>query len=156
MKIANALLGVLLVVFSVLLFGIIGPGRAEQEAEEMFVPQRPARHDVVYYCKCVQPCDCPSVSIRPGKSACGKRYEKGHILKIEGSEAVICQNSGGCRCYPVDPLNPTVCTCGLPTSRVSLAGSGLYYCNCGSSCFCNYLSDSPGSCKCGMGLVRAK
>jgi len=156
MKISKIFHWIFFACLSVLLFGYIGPGKAGQETSEVLVPQQRERTDVIYYCQCAQPCDCPTASIRPGKAACGKKYEKGHILKIEGSEAIICQNSSDCRCYPVDPLDPAKCTCGLPTRRVRLAGSGIYFCNCGSSCYCNYVSASPGTCKCGMNLIWAE
>jgi len=77
----------------------------------------------------------------------------GHVLKIEGEEALLCTCAEGCKCS-LDPKDPTKCGCGQPVKRVSLKGAGIYFCNCGGSCMCNTVSNSPGKCKCGMDLKK--
>jgi hypothetical protein len=32
----------------------------------------------------------------------------------------------------------------------------LLFCNCGGSCTCNHLRETPGTCGCGMPLKQAK
>jgi hypothetical protein len=40
----------------------------------------------------------------------------------------------------------------MAVKRVSLKGTGIYFCNCGGSCFCNTVSGEPDACKCGIPL----
>jgi hypothetical protein len=77
----------------------------------------------------------------------------GHVLKVEGSEALLCQCAEGCQCK-LDPKDSSKCGCGMTVKRVNMAGTGLYFCNCGGSCFCNTVSDEPGKCGCGMNLKK--
>ena len=114
-----------------------------------------ARKDVLYTCGCGDQCKCNSVSTTPGNCKCGKPMKWGHILKVEGNEALVCQCEEGCKCK-LDPKDPTKCGCGKQLKRVNLAGSGLYFCNCGGSCECNTASKEPGQCKCGMALKKAE
>lgn len=111
------------------------------------------RTDVLYTCDCGPQCNCNSMSTHPGNCACGKPMKWGHVLKIEGNEAILCQCAEGCQCK-LDPNDPTKCGCGKPVKRVNLKGTGIYFCNCGGSCFCNTVSDKPGNCKCGMPLKK--
>jgi hypothetical protein len=111
------------------------------------------RQDVIYSCDCGSGCNCNSVSTQPGKCACGKELKWGHVLKIEGDEALLCQCEEGCECS-LSESDPTKCACGNDVKRVKLAGSGLHFCNCGGSCYCNTVSDQPGKCKCGMELKK--
>jgi hypothetical protein len=112
-----------------------------------------ARTDVLYTCNCGPECNCNSVSTHPGNCKCGKPMIWGHVLKIEGNEALVCTCKEGCTCK-LDPNDPTKCGCGKKVKRVSLVGTGIYFCNCGGSCFCNTVSDKPGKCKCGMPLHK--
>lgn len=114
-----------------------------------------ARKDVLYTCNCGDQCKCNSVSTTPGNCKCGKPMKWGHLLKMEGNEALICQCDEGCTCS-LDPKDATKCGCGKPVKRVNLAGSGLYFCNCGGSCMCNTVSAEPGQCKCGMALKKVE
>lgn len=111
------------------------------------------RQDVLYYCNCGADCNCNSVSTKPGNCKCGKPMKWGHLLKVEGNDALVCTCGEGCKCN-LDPNDPTKCGCGNPVKKVSLKGTGLYFCNCGGSCTCNTVSDKPGKCKCGMNLKK--
>ena len=112
------------------------------------------RHDVLYFCDCGPQCKCNTVSTKPGKCACGEPLRWGHVIKMEGNVAVVCQCKEGCTCTGLDPKDPSKCACGTPIRRIDLAGTGIYFCNCGGSCFCNTVSDKPGKCKCGMDLKK--
>ena len=50
--------------------------------------------------------------------------------------------------------DPNKCLCGTEVKRVNMAGTDIYFCNCGGSCFCNTVSNEPGKCKCGMNLKK--
>jgi hypothetical protein len=113
-----------------------------------------ARQDVLYFCDCGKECKCDSVSTGPGNCKCGKPMKWGHVLKVEGNEALVCTCAEGCTCS-LDPKDPAKCGCGNPVKRVNLKGTGIYFCNCGGSCMCNTVSDKPGRCKCSMDLKRA-
>ena len=78
----------------------------------------------------------------------------GHVLKVEGNEALLCQCEEGCGCTGFNPKDPNKCTCGNQVKRVNMAGTGIYFCNCGGSCFCNTVSNEPGKCGCGMNLKK--
>jgi hypothetical protein len=112
-----------------------------------------SRQDILYSCDCGSQCNCNSVSTKPGDCKCGKPMKWGHVLKIEGNEALVCTCEKGCKCS-LDPKDPTKCGCGKPVKRVNLKGTGIYFCNCGGSCTCNTVSDKPGKCKCKMDLKR--
>ena len=114
------------------------------------------RQDVLYTCDCGPQCDCNSMSTQPGNCACGKPMKWGHVLKVEGNEAILCQCGEGCSCAGLDPKDPSKCMCGKPVKRVNMEGTGTYFCNCGGSCACNTLSESPGKCKCGMNLKKVE
>jgi len=111
------------------------------------------RQDVLYTCACGDGCACNSVSKDPGNCNCGKPMAWGHVVKVEGDEALVCNCAEGCKCKQ-DADDPTKCGCGKDLKRVSLKDSGLYFCNCGGSCACNTLSDKAGPCKCGMKLKQ--
>lgn len=113
------------------------------------------RHDILYSCNCGPQCKCNSVSLKPGNCQCDSPLAWGHVIKVEGNEAILCQCKEGCKCS-IDPKDPTKCGCGMPVKRVSLAGTGIYFCNCGGACACNTLSDTPASCRCGMPLKKAE
>ena len=140
-------------VFVGLLMAILA-GCAAMETETATTPAQPDRQDVLYTCNCGPQCNCNTVSTKPGKCACGAPLKWGHVLKIEGNEAILCQCMEGCKCGGLDPNDPTKCVCGNPVKRVNLAGTGIYFCNCGGSCYCNTVSDKPGKCKCGMNLKK--
>ncbi|MDD5758851.1 MAG: hypothetical protein PHI06_07185 [Desulfobulbaceae bacterium] len=113
------------------------------------------RQDVLYTCNCGDQCKCNSVSTKPGNCKCGKPLKWGHVIKVEGNEAILCMCKEGCICS-IDPKDPTKCGCGMPVKRVNLQGTGISFCNCGGSCMCNTVSDKPASCKCGMPLKKAE
>ena len=112
------------------------------------------RKDVLYTCNCGPQCKCNTVSTEPGKCACGVPLKWGHVIKVEGNEAILCQCEEGCQCAGLDPKDPAKCVCGTPVKRVNLAGTGIYFCNCGGSCTCNTVSAKPGVCRCGMNLKK--
>ena len=62
-----------------LLSAIMADGKADEP-----------RQDVLYYCNCGADCHCNSVSVKPGDCKCGKPMKWGHVLKIEGNEALVC------------------------------------------------------------------
>lgn len=113
------------------------------------------KNNVVYSCACGPQCRCGTVSTTPGRCACGAALKPGHVLKVEGAEAITCQCGKDCTCL-LDSEDPTKCGCGKSVKRIDLSGSEIYFCNCMGSCMCNYLSDKPGKCKCGMDLKRAE
>jgi hypothetical protein len=115
--------------------------------------QTQQRQDVLYTCNCGPGCTCNTVSTSPGVCRCGAPLKWGHIVRVEGEEAILCQCAEGCTCT-FNPQDPTSCSCGKPLKRVSLKGSGLYFCNCGGSCMCNTVSDQPGKCRCTMDLKK--
>jgi hypothetical protein len=112
------------------------------------------RKDALYICACDPPCNCGSVSLEPGKCSCGNPLKWGHVVRVEGSEALVCTCGEGCRCK-IDPKDATKCVCGTTLKRVSLKGTGIYFCNCMGSCSCNTLSSAPAKCMCGMDLKKA-
>jgi hypothetical protein len=111
------------------------------------------RTDVLYTCACGADCDCNSVSTVPGDCRCGKPMAWGHVVKVEGDEALVCSCAEGCKCKQ-DAADPSKCACGKELKRVNLAGTGMYFCNCGGSCSCNTVSAEAGPCKCGMKLKQ--
>lgn len=113
-----------------------------------------ARTDVIYSCGCGPECKCDTVSLKPGNCACGKPMKWGHVVKVEGDEALLCTCNEGCKCA-IDAGDPAKCGCGQPVKRVSLKGKGIYFCNCGGACKCNTISDKPAECGCGMQLKQA-
>lgn len=136
-----------------MLIGGNGWAAATPSAEAMHKDHE--RHDILYSCACGDQCNCGTVSTKPGKCKCGVEMKWGHVLKIEGNEAILCQCGEGCQCGGLDAKDPTKCVCGNPVKRVSLEGTGVYFCNCGSSCYCNTVSDKPGNCRCGMELKKS-
>lgn len=112
-----------------------------------------ARKDVLYTCNCGPECKCNTVSTQPGNCACGKPLRWSHIVKVEGTEALLCTCAEGCACK-LDPKDPSKCGCGEAIKRIELKGSGLFFCNCGGSCTCNTVSDKAADCRCGMPLKQ--
>jgi len=115
-------------------------------AEEVVV----ARHDLIYTCGCGPDCECGTVATEAGKCDCGSDLVEGRMLMIDGTVASLCTCGADCTCEIGD--DPDSCGCGNEMKKVDIAGSGLYYCNCGGSCKCNHVSDQPGTCGCGMEL----
>jgi len=111
------------------------------------------RQDVLYTCDCKPDCKCNTVSTNPGKCKCGTPLKWGHVVKVEGNEALLCMCKEGCKCA-INANDPSKCGCGTPVKRVSLKGTGIYFCNCGGTCTCNVVSDRPGNCTCGMSLKK--
>lgn len=109
----------------------------------------------IYACNCGADCKCKTVSTSPGNCACGSPLVAGHVIKVEGNEALVCQCGKDCQCK-INEKDQTQCTCGKPAKRVNLAGTGLYFCNCKGSCFCNTVAGGPGKCGCGMNLKKAE
>jgi hypothetical protein len=124
---------------------------AEMVMEDAEVAER---NDVLYVCNCGPECDCGSVSVEPGTCTCGTELVAVHMVKVEGSEALLCTCGDDCDCE-INAEDETKCGCGKDIRRVSLEGSGIYYCNCGGSCTCNFASDEPGNCACGMELITS-
>lgn len=114
------------------------------------------RQDVLHTCNCGPQCKCNVVSTTPGKCACGTALKWGHLLRVEGNVGTLCQCNAGCTCGGLDPKDPAKCVCGTPVKRVNLAGTGIYFCNCGGACSCNTVSPAPGKCKCGMELKKVE
>ncbi len=100
------------------------------------------RRDVLYTCNCGPQCKCNSAATMPGNCTCGNPMKWGHVLKIEGSQALLCTCGEGCKCS-LDPKDPTKCGCGNPIKKVDLKGTGIYFCNCGGACSKGSLSVSP-------------
>jgi hypothetical protein len=155
MRITNVLLGLLFLTSIALLAGCSGMDTAEREGKQELSFAQVDRHDVLYTCSCGPQCNCNTVSIESGKCDCGRILKWGHILKIEGTNAILCQRAEGCQCYGLNLQDPAKCTCGVPTERVSLVGTGICFCNGGASSYCNYVSDSSGKCRCGNKLTKA-
>jgi hypothetical protein len=111
--------------------------------------------NVLYTCACGPTCQCTTATTAAGQCSCGKPLKWNHVLKVEGSVALVCSCAEGCTCA-MDPQNGTQCGCGQEVKRVELKGTGLYFCNCGGSCACNTVATKPGKCGCGMALKRAE
>ena len=111
-----------------------------------------AKSGLLYVCGCGADCKCTTVSLQPGKCGCGKALVAGHLKKVEADTALLCMCDPDCKCA-LDAKDPTKCGCGKPIRKVSLKGTGLYFCNCGGNC-CTTVSDKPGKCKCGMDLKK--
>jgi hypothetical protein len=122
----------------------------EAPAEEAVVV---ARHDLIYVCNCGPDCDCGAVASKPGKCGCGSDLVEARMLMVDGSIASLCACGPDCKCEIGD--DPNTCGCGNEMKKVDLAGTGLYYCNCGGSCKCNHVSAEPGKCGCGMDLITS-
>lgn len=135
-----------IIVLLVLLTACAGKEVAEVQQEE--------RRDILYICNCGPQCNCNTVSTKPGNCACGAPLKWGHVIKVEGNEAILCQCKEGCAC-DLAQKDLSRCGCGMAVKRVSLEGTGIYFCNCGGSCYCNTVSDQPGRCRCGMNLKKA-
>jgi len=146
--------GYALKLFVILGFLLLVAGCAQKQVADTPAAGEETRQDVLYTCNCGPQCNCNSVSTKPGDCACGNPLKWGHVLKVEGNEAILCQCAEGCRCAGLDPNDPSKCACGTSVKRVNLAGTGIYFCNCGGSCYCNTVSDKPGKCKCGMNLKK--
>ena len=113
MKTIKILLFVML--SAVMLYAFMGSAKADEP-----------RQDVLYTCDCGADCHCNSVSTKPGNCKCGKPMKWGHVLKIEGDEAILCTCAEGCKCT-LDPKDPSKCGCGQPVKRVSLRGPGYIF-----------------------------
>ena len=110
------------------------------------------RHDVLYSCAQGK---CSSVGIKPGNCACGLPMKWGHVIKVEGNEAILCQCAEGCKCSGLDPKNPGKCVCGTPVKRVSYRGTRpLISATAAAHAPAILCSDKPGKCKCGMDLKK--
>ena len=145
----------------VILIVAMGCGGAATEppapAAEEVVEQAPAAeavveasHNMLYTCGCGPECECGTVATEPGKPGCGSDLVAGRMLMIDGTVASLCGCGPECTCEIGD--DPDNCGCGNEMKKVDLAGTGLYYCNCGGSCKCNFVSAEAGSCACGMEL----
>ena len=116
--------------------------------------QKGAAKTALYACSCPSDCKCKRVSLKPGKCGCGSELKGYHLVKIVGTDALLCPCKPDCGC-PLDAKDPTKCACGQTIHKVSLKGTGLYFCNC-ATCTCNTVSTKPGRCGCGMDLKRAE
>ncbi len=116
-------------------------------------PANASKPTTLYVCDCGPDCKCTKVSVKRGKCGCGHALKAVHLTKLEGDTALVCSCDAKCKCT-FDPKDPTKCGCGKPIQKVSLKGSGLYYCDCGGTC-CGTVSAKAGKCKCGMELKRA-
>ena len=154
MKIASALLGLLFFVCVFSLSGCSAVDTAGHEGKKELTFAQVDRHDVLHTCPCGLQCNCSTVSTKPGKCDCGRALKWAHVLKREGTEAILCQSDERCQCY-LKSKDTAKCSCGSSTKRVSLVGTGIYFCKSGASSFCNYVSDSSGKCKCGSELIKA-
>ena len=115
----------------------------------------PAAGSAIYWCNCGPECKCNAVATKPGKCGCGKEMAGGHVVRVEGTTALVCTCGPDCKCA-IDPKDPAKCGCGQPVRKIDLKGTGIWFCNCGGACGCNTLADQPGTCKCGMPLQQAK
>ncbi len=105
----------------------------------------------LYLCGC-ETCQCETVSKEPGKCSCGKAEMQGvHVLKVEGSTALVCACSAECEC---EMQEGETCGCGEKVRRVNLAGKGYYTCGCDGDCACTPLAMAPGTCGCGKELKK--
>jgi len=148
---------VIVLALALLIVGGVGTALAEHDGHGMMpqdeVKKEQLRNDVLYTCACGDDCACNSVSKEPGNCNCGKPMAWGHVVRVEGDEALVCTCAEGCTCKQ-DADDPAKCGCGKTLKRVSLKGTGVYFCNCGGSCSCNTLSAEPGDCRCGMPLKQ--
>jgi len=90
--------------------------------------------DTVYVCGCGAGCDCGAMSMKKAKCSCKKEMVKATVVKVEGDEAQVM----------VDGKDQTFKT------------TGTYACACGEKCPCNYISQKPGKCGCGIELKKVE
>ena len=45
---------------------------------------------MIYWCACGPECKCNTMSLKPGKCACGKEMVGGHVVFMEGNTALAC------------------------------------------------------------------
>jgi hypothetical protein len=112
-----------------------------------------AKASALYLCPCSADCSCATVAVKPGKCGCGKELVAVHPLKVEAGSVLACPCGPRCGCT-LDAKDPTKCGCGKAVRKVTLKGSGLYYCACEGGC-CVVISDKPGKCGCGKDLKQA-
>ncbi len=133
-----------------LVLGCVGVWAANKGAAPAAKNAKPT---TLYVCDCGPDCKCAKVSLKPGKCGCGHALKASHLNKLEGEVALVCSCKPGCKCA-LDEKDPTQCGCGKPIRKVSLKGSGLYYCDCGGTC-CGTVSAKAGKCQCGKELKKA-
>jgi len=85
--------------------------------------------DEIYVCGCGEGCPCDTMSRNPGTCSCGNDLVKTKITTIEKGKITV-----EARTKPF----------------VSI---GKYVCACGPECKCNTISQNPGNCSCGKGMV---
>jgi hypothetical protein len=145
---------VVLVAAGLVLANVVLSGSVFAAEQHEAVKEAAAGSNVLYVCNCKDNCKCNSVSVKPGKCACGSDLVDTHILKIKGNKATLCTCGKDCTCK-LDESNPSNCACGHPVKEADL--KGLYICNCKpGGCGCNTVSDKPGKCKCGKELQKVE
>ncbi len=87
--------------------------------------------DTLYVCSCPT-CDCHVVSLKPAKCGCGHDLVKVTVTEVKDQVASF----------------------ELEGKTQAAKLTGKYACGCGSGC-CQMISDKPGTCACGMKLVKA-
>jgi hypothetical protein len=89
--------------------------------------------DQIYACACGEACPCDTLSQNAGACTCGVDLVEASVVSVDGDTAVI----------SIDGEEETV-------KRV-----GKYVCACGEACPCDFISQNPGSCTCGVELKEA-
>ena len=88
--------------------------------------------DVLYVCGCGDGCKCDTMSNNPGNCSCGKELVKSKVTKVEKGKITMDVRS-----------RPFV-------------SIGKFVCACGPECKCNTISQNPGNCSCGKGMMEVK
>lgn len=88
--------------------------------------------DELYVCGCGEGCKCDTMSKDRGKCACGNELKKSKVTKVEKGKITM---EGRDRPF------------------VSI---GKYVCACGPECKCDTISQNPGTCSCGKGMIEVK
>jgi hypothetical protein len=88
--------------------------------------------DEIYVCGCGEGCKCDTMSKNIGQCSCGKDLVKAKVTKVETGKITM---EG--RNWPF----------------VSI---GKYACACGPECKCDTISQNPGNCSCGKGMMEIK
>lgn len=110
--------------------GLFGLAAAEVKNGKLYLKVG----DEVYICGCGEGCGCDTISMKPGKCACGADLVKAKVTKVEKGKAY----------FMVDGKERVLKT------------AGKYACACGAGCNCDTISQKPGKCHCGKDMKEVK
>jgi hypothetical protein len=89
--------------------------------------------DELYVCACGEKCPCDTLSRNAGKCTCGVDLVKGKVTGVAEGSATI----------------------SIDGKERKFKTVGVYVCACGEKCPCDFISQNPGKCTCGVELKKA-